>query len=157
MKNIDEKYMEIALEEAKKAENIKEVPIGAIIVYNDKIIGRGYNQREILNDPTAHSEIIAIKEASKYLNSWRLTGATLYVTIEPCPMCAGAILNSRINRIVIGARDKKAGACGSVINILEKDKFNHNVEIEFGVLEEESSNIISNFFKKLREERKDKK
>ncbi len=150
MKNIDEKYMKIALEEAEKARKLNEVPIGAIIVYKDEIIGRGYNLREFSKDPTAHSEIIAIKEASEYLDNWRLTGTTLYVTVEPCPMCAGAILNSRIDRLVIGARDKKAGACGSVINILEENLFNHNVEVVFGVLEEESSFIVKDFFSELR-------
>lgn len=150
MKDIDEKYMKIALEEAEKARKLNEVPIGAIIVYEDEIIGKGYNLREFSKDPTAHSEIIAIKEASEYLDNWRLTGTTLYVTVEPCPMCAGAILNSRIDRLVIGARDKKAGACGSVINILEENLFNHNVEVVFGVLEEESSFIVKDFFNELR-------
>lgn len=156
MKKIDEKYMKLALEEARKAESTLEVPIGAVVVYKGKIIGRGHNKREMSQDPTTHSEMLAIREASKYLKSWRLTGCTLYVTIEPCPMCAGAILNSRIDRLVIGARDEKAGACGSVINILERDKFNHNVELEFGVMEDESSKLIKSFFKKLRDNKKSK-
>ena len=151
---MDIKYMNIALEEARKAESTLEVPIGAIVVFEGKIVGRGYNKKETLNSPLAHAEIMAIKEASETLNRWRLTGASLYVTIEPCPMCAGAILNSRIDRVIIGARDRKSGACGSVINLLDTDKFNHKTEVEFGVLEEECSSIMSNFFKKIRENKK---
>ena len=151
---MDIKYMNIALEEARKAESTLEVPIGAIVVFEGRIVGRGYNKKETLNSPLAHAEIMAIKEASETLNRWRLRGASLYVTIEPCPMCAGAILNSRIDRVVIGASDRKSGACGSVINLLDTDKFNHKAEVEFGVLEEECSSIMSNFFKKIRENKK---
>ncbi|NLY86374.1 MAG: tRNA adenosine(34) deaminase TadA [Tissierellia bacterium] len=147
-------YMREALEEAKKAYSIYEVPVGAIIVYKGKIIGRGYNQRETLKDPTAHAEVLAIKEASKFLDSWRLLDCTMYVTLEPCAMCAGAIVNSRIGRLVIGTRDLKRGCCGTVEDLTNHPKFNHRLEVEFGVLEEECSSILSNFFKELRELKK---
>lgn len=147
---MNEEYMKIALEEAKKAYSIYEVPVGAIVVYKDKIISRAYNMRETLNDPTAHAEIIAIKEASKYLDSWRLIGCTLYVTLEPCAMCAGAMVNSRLERLVIGARDHKRGCCGTVEDLTNHPKFNHKVEVEFGILEDQCSNIISSFFRDLR-------
>lgn len=147
---MNEEYMKIALEEAKKAYSIYEVPVGAIVVYKDKIISRAYNMRETLNDPTAHAEIIAIKEASKYLDSWRLIGCTLYVTLEPCAMCAGAMVNSRLERVVIGARDHKRGCCGTVEDLTNHPKFNHKVEVEFGILEDQCSNIISSFFRDLR-------
>lgn len=142
--------MKKALEEAVKAYSTYEVPVGAVIVYEDKVIGRGYNKRERLKDPTAHAEIIAIKEASEYLDAWRLTGCTLYVTLEPCAMCAGAIVNSRIDRVVIGAVDSKRGCCGTIEDLTNHPKFNHKAEIKFGVLKEECSNIISKFFKELR-------
>ncbi|NLK44760.1 MAG: tRNA adenosine(34) deaminase TadA [Tissierellia bacterium] len=147
-------YMREALEEAKKAYSIYEVPVGAIIVYKGQIIARGFNQRETLKDPTAHAEILAIKEASKYLNSWRLLDCTMYVSLEPCAMCAGAIVNSRIERLVIGTRDLKRGCCGTVEDLTNHPKFNHRLEVEFGVLEEECSSILSNFFKELRESKK---
>ena len=143
--------MKEALKEALRAYSIYEVPVGAIIVHKNKIIGRGYNKRESLKDPTAHAEIIAIKEASKNLNAWRLMDCTLYVTLEPCAMCAGAIVNSRIEKVVIGARDPKRGCCGTVENLTNHPSFNHKSEIVFGVLESECSQIISNFFKELRE------
>ena len=148
---MDEIWMKKALEEAVKAYSTYEVPVGAVIVHKDKIIGRGYNKRETLKDPTAHAEIIAIKEASKYLNAWRLTGCTLYVTLEPCAMCAGAIVNSRIDRVVIGTIDPKRGCCGTVEDLTNNPKFNHRSEVKFGVLEDECSNIISKFFRELRE------
>ncbi|MDR7857374.1 tRNA adenosine(34) deaminase TadA [Tissierella sp.] len=143
-------YMRKALEEATKATSIYEVPVGAIIVYNGEIIGRGYNKRETTKDPTAHAEILAIKEASKYLDAWRLMDCTMYVTLEPCAMCAGAIVNSRIDRLVIGTRDPKRGCCGTVEDLTNHPKFNHRLEVEFGVLEDECSSIISDFFKELR-------
>lgn len=146
--------MRMALDEARKAEDILEVPIGAVVVYGDKVVGRGFNKRESLNNPVAHAEIIAIEEASRYLGRWRLEDCSLYVTIEPCPMCAGAIINSRIDRLVIGAMDKKSGACGSVINLVENENFNHRVDLEIGILEDECSSIMSNFFRKLRENKK---
>lgn len=146
----DNYYMKKALIYAKKAYKKGEVPVGAVVVYNDKIIGYGYNLRESKNDPTSHAEIIAIKRASKLLNSWRLSECTLYVTLEPCAMCSGAIINSRIKRLVFGAYDKKAGCCGSYIDIFE-NKFNHVVDIEGGVLEEDCVNILKDFFKDLRD------
>lgn len=142
--------MKLALEEAYKAYSTDEVPVGAIIVKEGKIIGRGYNLRETSKDPLAHAEIIAIRQASKEIGGWRLIGCTMYVTIEPCPMCAGAIINSRIDRLVIGARDPKMGACGSVIDITQNPKFNHRVDITWGVLEKECSYIMKKFFKELR-------
>lgn len=142
--------MKEALKEAEKAYSTYEVPVGAIVVHKDKIIGRGYNKREGLKDPTAHAEIIAIKEASKYLDAWRLMDCTMYVTLEPCAMCAGAIVNSRIDRIVIGTRDPKRGCCGTVEDLTNHLEFNHRAEVVFGILEYECSNIISSFFKELR-------
>ena len=142
--------MRLALEEAYKALGTYEVPVGAVIVHKGKVIGKGYNKRETSQDPIAHAEILAIKEASKTLGSWRLIDCILYVTLEPCPMCAGAIVNSRIDKVVIGAKDSKMGCCGSVINLLNNPNFNHRPEVEFGILEEECSSIISNFFKEIR-------
>lgn len=142
--------MSQALIEAEKAYSTYEVPVGAVIVYKDIIIGRGYNKRETLRDPTAHAEIIAIKEASNYLGQWRLSQCTLYVTLEPCAMCAGAIVNSRIDRVVIGARDNRMGCCGTVENITHNLKFNHRAEVEFGVEEDKCREIIQEFFKELR-------
>ena len=147
---MDGVYMKEALKEAYKAYEKNEVPIGAVIVHKGQIIGRGFNQKETLKDATLHSEITAIKDACKYLGGWRLAGCTMYVTLEPCPMCAGAIVNSRIERLVIGARDLKTGACGSVLDITNHEKLNHQPELMFGVLEEECSNILKEFFSKLR-------
>ena len=143
--------MELALEEARKALSTYEVPIGAVIVHDGNVIGRGHNKKETLKNPLAHAELIAIKEASKHLGGWRLIGCTMYVTIEPCAMCAGAIINSRIDRLVIGAKDPKMGCCGSVINLVDNPKFNHRVEMKIGILEDKCSNIISDFFKQIRE------
>ena len=148
---MDEKFMKIAIEEAYKAYSILEVPVGAIVVYKDKVIGTGYNMRETLKDPTAHAEMIAIKKASEYLGGWRLIGCTMYVTVEPCPMCAGAILNSRIERLVIGTRDPKMGCCGTILDLLHNTSFNHQVDVTWGVLEEECSGIMKRFFKELRQ------
>jgi tRNA(adenine34) deaminase len=145
-----EKWMRHALAEAQLALDKDEVPIGAVVVYEDKIIGRGHNQVESLNDPTAHAEIIAIGAACNFLNSWRLSGAQLYVTIEPCTMCAGAIVLSRIGRLVYGAKDPKAGACGSLYNIVQDDRLNHQVEIVPHVLEEECGQLLREFFEKVR-------
>lgn len=147
---MDKEYMKIALDEAKKALSIYEVPVGAIIVYKGEVIGRGYNTRETSKDPTAHAEMIAIKEASEHLGAWRLLDCTMYVTLEPCAMCAGAIVNSRIERLVIGTRDDKRGCCGTIEDLTNHEKFNHRVEVEFGVLRDECSSIISDFFKELR-------
>ncbi|WP_408633697.1 tRNA adenosine(34) deaminase TadA [Natronincola ferrireducens] len=145
--------MKLALEEAKKAYDKGEVPIGAIVVRRGEIIGRGHNLREELRDATAHAEIIAIQRACEKAGGWRLTDTVLYVTIEPCPMCSGAILQSRIERVVIGAMDSKSGACGSVVNLLSNKGFNHQTEITTGVLEEEASTIMKEFFKSLRNSR----
>ena len=149
----DEKYMKFAIEEGKKAYEIEEVPVGAIIVKDGEIIGRGYNKKETLKDPTAHAEIIAIKEATKALGGWRLIGCTMYVTIEPCPMCAGAIMSARLERLVIGAKDEKMGGCGSVVNVTENDKLNHVVNTTWGILEEECSILMKKFFRELRKRR----
>lgn len=146
--------MKLALEEARKARDLGEIPIGAVIVKNEEILAKAYNKRETLKNPLAHAEILAIDQASKELNAWRLLDTTMYVTIEPCAMCAGAIVNARINRLVIGAMDPKMGACGSILNLVNHDKFNHRVELTTGVLEEECSSIMKVFFKELRNKKK---
>jgi tRNA(adenine34) deaminase len=153
----NEKYMKEALKQAKKAYHIQEVPIGCVITYQDKIIARGYNRRNIDKNTLAHAEITAIKKASKKLGDWRLEGCTLYVTLEPCQMCAGAIIQSRIDKVVIGSMNAKAGCVGSVINILQMKEFNHQVDIEYKVLENECSEILKDFFKELRLVNKNKK
>lgn len=127
-----------------------EVPVGAIVVHRNKIIGRGYNLRETNKDPTAHAEIMAIKQASKYLGGWRLIDCTMYVTLEPCAMCAGAIVNARIDRLVIGAMDPKMGCCGSVEDLVRHNRFNHKVDLTVGILEEECSKLLTDFFRDLR-------
>ena len=147
---MDEIFMKEALNEAYKAYEINEVPIGAVIVRKGEIVGRGFNQKETLKDATLYSEITAIKDACKNLGGWRLPGCTMYVTLEPCTMCAGAIVNSRIERLVIGARDLKTGACGSVLDITNNKKLNHQPEVKFGVLEKECTGILQDFFIKLR-------
>jgi len=146
-------FMREALSEAEKAFQENEVPIGAVIIKDGEIIGRGRNQRETLNDPTAHAEIMALRDAGKNIGSWRLTGATIYVTIEPCPMCAGALINSRIETLVYGANEPKFGSAGSQLNLLQFPGFNHNVKIVGPVLEAECKAIMKNFFKKLRSPR----
>ena len=152
---MDEIFMKEALKEARKAYEINEVPIGAVIVRDGKIVGRGFNQKETLKDATLHSEITAIKEACDNLGGWRLIGCTMYVTLEPCAMCAGAIVNSRIERLVIGARDFKTGACGSVLDITNNDRLNHQPEVKFGVLEGECIGILKDFFIKLRKNKQE--
>lgn len=152
-----EKYMKQAIKQAEKAYENLEVPVGAVIVKDNKIIARAYNQKESKNDTTNHAEILAIKKASKKLNSWRLLDCEMYVTLEPCSMCAGALIHSRIKKIYIGAMDKKTGACGSVLNLLEDYKFNHKVEVETGVMQNECENILKDFFKKLRTIKKEEK
>ncbi|TCS95445.1 tRNA adenosine(34) deaminase TadA [Hazenella coriacea] len=149
-----EKYMRAALHEAEKAKAIGEVPIGAVIVYKDEIIGKGYNLREIDQDPTAHAEIIAIQEATDHLGSWRLNDCVLYVTLEPCPMCAGAIIQSRIATVVYGTTDPKAGCAGTLMNLLDEPRFNHQTAVISGVLEEECSSMLTHFFRELRKEKK---
>ena len=141
------------LKEAFKAYKKEEVPVGAIIVKDGKIIARAHNLKESKNDTTNHAEILAIQKASKKLNSWRLIDCEMYVTLEPCSMCAGALIQARLKKVNIGTMDAKTGACGSVLNLLEDYKFNHNVEIEKGIMREECENILKKFFKRLREEK----
>ena len=150
-----EKYMKEAIKQAKKAYALDEVPIGCVIVQDDKIIARGYNRRNTDKNTLAHAEITAIKKASKKTGDWRLEDCTLYVTLEPCQMCAGAIVQSRMKRVVIASMNPKAGCAGSVINLLQMSQFNHQVELEKGVLGEECSQMLSNFFKELRKRKKD--
>ena len=153
----DEKYMKAALREAKKAYKLDEVPIGCVIVQNDKIIARGYNRRNTDKNTLAHAEMSAIKKASKKTGDWRLEDCTMYVTLEPCQMCAGAIVQSRLGKVVIGSMNPKAGCAGSVINLLQMRQFNHQVEMVTGVLEEECSTMLSGFFQELREKKKQAK
>ena len=153
----DEKYMKVAIREAKKAYALDEVPIGCVIVQNDKIIARGYNRRNTDKNTLAHAEMSAIKKASKKTGDWRLEDCTMYVTLEPCQMCAGAIVQSRLGKVVIGSMNPKAGCAGSVINLLQMKQFNHQVEMETGVLEEECSTMLSGFFQELREKKKQAK
>ena len=149
-----EAYMQEALLEAKKAFDRVEVPIGAIIVFRDEIIGRGYNRRNTDKNPLAHGEIFAIHEAALHLGDWRLEECTLYITLEPCPMCAGAIVQARIPRVVIGTPNYKSGSAGTLVNLLQVDQFNHQVVTIFGVLEDECKELIQAFFKDLRKNRK---
>lgn len=151
----DNYWMGKALQLARKAAAIGEVPIGALIVKDERIIGRGFNQRECRNDPSAHAEMIAIRQASRKLHAWRLVGTTLYVTLEPCPMCMGAILLARVERVVFGCLDPKAGAAGSLYNLGEDPRFNHRVELAAGVRKEECSEILSSFFRQLRRDKKE--
>ena len=146
----DEKYMKEALKEARKAYNLGEVPIGCVIVYEGRIIGRGYNRRNTDKTTLAHAEISAIKKASKIIGDWRLEGCTLYVTLEPCQMCSGAIIQARIDRVVMGSMNPKAGCGGSLLNILENESFNHQALVTRGILEDECSEILTRFFKELR-------
>jgi len=146
----DEKYMREALRQAKKAALLGEVPIGCVIVYEDRIIGRGYNRRNTDKSTLSHAEITAIRKATKVIGDWRLEGCTLYVTLEPCQMCAGAIVQARIPRVVFGCRNPKAGCAGSVVNILDMEGFNHHVPVTEGVLGEECSAMLTQFFSGLR-------
>lgn len=150
-------FMKEALLEAKKAEMIGEVPIGAVIVKDGKIIARGHNLRETLQDPTAHAELIAIQQAAKQLGTWRLIDCTLYVTLEPCPMCAGSIILSRISTVVYGTHDPKAGCAGTLMNLLQDSRFNHQTELITGILQEECSEILSSFFRALRQKKKERR
>ena len=151
---MEKKFMKAALKEAKKAYEKLEVPVGAVIVKDGKIIARAHNLKETKYDTTKHAEILAIQKASKKLNSWRLIDCEMYVTLEPCSMCAGALINSRIKKVYIGASDQKTGAVGSVFNLLEDYTFNHKVEYEKGVMQEECENILKEFFKELRKIKK---
>lgn len=151
-----EKYMKEALKEAEKALEKEEVPVGAIIVKDGKIISRAHNQKETKADATSHAEILAIKKACKKLNSWRLIGCEMYVTLEPCSMCMGALINSRIKKLYIGTEDLKTGACGSVLNLLDY-KFNHKIEVEKNILKKECEKILKEFFVFLRKRNKSEK
>lgn len=146
----DEKYMREAIKQARKAAKIDEVPIGCVIVYDDKIIARGYNRRNTDKSTLAHAEIIAIRKAAKVIGDWRLEDCTMYITLEPCPMCAGAIVQARIPRVVVGAMNPKAGCAGSVINLLQMDGFNHRAELTSGVLVDECRTMLQDFFKEMR-------
>ena len=146
----EEKYMKAAIREAKKAYALEEVPIGCVIVQNDRIIARGYNRRNTEGNTLAHAELTAIKKASKKTGDWRLEDCTMYVTLEPCQMCAGAIVQSRMKKVVIGSMNPKAGCAGSILNILQMEEFNHQVELTTGVLQEECQDILKRFFKDLR-------
>ena len=149
--------MNEALKEAKKALEEEEVPVGAVIVKNGKIIARAHNTKETSKDATCHAEILAIKKACKKLDSWRLLDCDMYVTLEPCPMCAGALINSRIKNLYIGTDDDKSGACGSVLNLLEDYKFNHKIKVDKYILKEECESLLKDFFKFLRERNKNEK
>ena len=146
----EQKFMQLALHEAKKAKSKDEIPIGAIVVNQGKVIGRGHNMKELAGDPTLHAEMIALKQAAQYFSSWRLENCSLYVTLEPCPMCAGALLQARIEKLVFGAFDKKAGACGSLYNLVQDERFNHMIEIKSGIMAEQSKKLLQDFFQKLR-------
>lgn len=149
-----EKFMQEALKEAKKAKEKLEVPVGCVIVKNGKIIARAHNQKETKADTTKHAEIIAIQKASKKIGAWRLLDCEMYVTLEPCSMCAGAMIQSRIKKVYIGAMDEKTGACGSVLNLLQDYPFNHIVEVESGIEKEKCEKVLKDFFKELRKMKK---
>ena len=153
----DERFMKEALRQAMKARALEEVPIGCVIVHDGNIIARGYNRRNTDKNTTSHAEINAIRKASKKLGDWRLEGCTMYVTLEPCQMCAGALVQSRIDEVVIGSMNPKAGCAGSVLNLLEMDGFNHKVKVTKGILQEECSQMLSDFFRELREKKKQQK
>ena len=152
----DEKYMKEAIRQAKKAYALNEVPIGCVIVYEGKIIGRGYNRRNTDKNTLAHAELQAMRKAMRVIDDWRLEDCTMYITLEPCPMCAGAIVQARIPKVVVGSMNPKAGCAGSVMNLLQVEKLNHQAEFVHGVLEEECSRMLKEFFKELREKRKSK-
>jgi tRNA(adenine34) deaminase len=154
LNDVDDRFMRAAIEAAKIAEENGDVPIGAVIVYKNQIIGKAYNQREQLKDPTAHAEIIALTQAAAFLESWRLNGCTMYVTLEPCPMCAGALVLARIDRLVYGCDDPKTGACKSLYNIVQDERLNHKLEVTSGVLEEQCREQLQGFFARRRQENK---
>ena len=151
---MEEKFMKEALKEAKKAYDKLEVPVGCVIVKDGKIIARSHNQKETKLDTTKHAEILAIQKASKKIGAWRLLDCEMYVTLEPCTMCAGAIINSRIKKVYFGAKDAKTGACGSVLNLFKDYTFNHKVEMEEGIMQEECEKILKDFFRELRKTKK---
>lgn len=150
----DERFMKEAIRQARKAYAIGEVPIGCVIVYEGRVIARGYNRRTIDKNTLAHAELLAIRKASRKLDDWRLEGCTMYVTLEPCQMCSGAIIQARIPKVVVGCMNPKAGCAGSILNLLDVPKFNHQAELVTGVLEEECSQMMKDFFKELREKKK---
>ena len=152
-KRKQEKYMKMALKEAKKAYDLNEVPIGCVIVKDDKVIGKGYNKRNTDKNVLSHAELIAMKQACKKTGDWRLEGCTMYITLEPCQMCAGAMVQARLENAVIGSMNPKAGCAGSILNILQMEQFNHQVNVTTGVLEEECSQILTDFFAELREQK----
>ncbi|MFD0957803.1 tRNA adenosine(34) deaminase TadA [Paenibacillus chungangensis] len=147
----DREWMLEAIAEAEKAEKIGEVPIGAVIIRNHEIIGRGYNVRESKQDPTGHAELVAIRNACETIGAWRLSDCTLYVTLEPCPMCAGAIVQARVKRVVYGTTDPKAGCAGTLMNLLQEPRFNHETELTSGILQPECAMLLTRFFRRLRE------
>ena len=151
--DIDRRFMRAAIEAAGIAEENGDVPIGAVIVYKNQIIGKAYNQREQLKDPTAHAEIIALTQAAAFMENWHLNGCTIYVTLEPCPMCAGALVLARMDRLVFGCADPKSGACGSLYDIVRDERLNHKLEVTSGVLADESSRLLQDFFKQKRASR----
>jgi len=153
----DEKFMKEAIRQAKKAEAIGDVPIGCVIVHEGRIIARGYNRRNKDKTVLAHAELQAMKKACRIIGDWRLEGCTMYITLEPCQMCAGAIVQARVDRVVIGSMNRKAGCAGSILNLLQMKEFNHQTDLHKGVLEEECSQMLSDFFRKLRESQKEKK
>lgn len=153
LNNEDEYWMRLALAEAERAAALEEVPVGAVAVLDGEIIGTGYNRKESDQDPTAHAEMIALREAAEHLGNWRLVGVTLYVTLEPCPMCAGAMIQGRLARLVYGAPDTRFGAGGTIIDVLGEPRFNHRVSVTAGVLEEEAAALLQRFFRRLRQQR----
>jgi len=153
MDEFNEKYMREAIKQAKKAGSMGETPIGAVIVTGDKIIARGYNTRESKKKATGHAEIMAIERASKKLGGWRIPNASMYVTLEPCAMCSGAIISARIDKVYFGAYDGKSGCAGSKCNLFEQDLFNYNVEVTGGIMERECAELLSDFFRRLRREK----
>lgn len=148
----NERYMRYAIQEAQRALDAGEVPVGCVIVHEGQLIGKAHNQRETLQDPTAHAEILAITQAAAHLKSWRLENTKLYVTLEPCPMCAGAIILSRVAEVYFGAFDPKAGVCGTLMNLLEDSRFNHQPELHSGLLAEECGALLTNFFRAIRQQ-----
>jgi tRNA(adenine34) deaminase len=149
----DERWMRLALEQATKAAELGEVPVGAVAVLDDQVIGSGYNHKERSQDPTAHAEMVALRQAAVHLDNWRLIGVTLYCTLEPCPMCAGAMIQARLPRLVYGAKDTRFGADGSVVSVLRQPDFNHQIAITAGMLAQESSALLQTFFQQLRQKR----
>jgi len=152
--NTDQYFMEKAFKLAQQAEQIDEIPVGAVVVYQGKIIGEGFNQSIMHNDPSAHAEMLAIRQAGEYLNNYRLLDCTLYVTLEPCPMCAGLLVHSRIKKLVYASPDLKTGAAGSTFNLVSNEKLNHQIEVTAGVLQTQCSQLLSSFFKRRRAEKK---